>query len=235
MSVAARKAWYLTAVALLCLAPCALAQNASITLTGAGSNVMAGVYVGPYTATINGVSTQVICDDFADNTYINESWTASVANFSNLGNTRNTTRPNPDLTPEQQALYYTQVAWLTLQMLSSNDPTTIARIHFAIWGIFDPSALTYLDPVNRAGAQGWIDLARAQHLTLDQFPNFLVYSPYPDYGNPTCNGGTCLSKPPQEFLVVTPEPSALMLLGVDLFALVVLILLLRRRLVQAAS
>jgi hypothetical protein len=40
-----QKWWGVAAVALLCFAPCAFA-NSSLTMTGAGNNVMGGVYVG---------------------------------------------------------------------------------------------------------------------------------------------------------------------------------------------
>ena len=56
----------------------ASAAPVNMTLTGAGSNVLAGVYIGPYTALINGQSFNVICDDFLAETYLNESWTANV-------------------------------------------------------------------------------------------------------------------------------------------------------------
>lgn len=53
----------------------AFATTVSVDLTSpgsslAGTNVLNGVYVGAYTATINGVSTPVICDDFSDDSYI---------------------------------------------------------------------------------------------------------------------------------------------------------------------
>ena len=61
-----QKWWGVAALALLCIAPCAFASS-SLTMTGAGNNVMDGVYVGPYYATVSGVANSpVICDDFAD-------------------------------------------------------------------------------------------------------------------------------------------------------------------------
>jgi hypothetical protein len=59
--------------AVLFLAPTALADTASMLLTGAGNNgLLGGVDVGPYTIEINGVSTSVVCDDYDDESYINE-------------------------------------------------------------------------------------------------------------------------------------------------------------------
>ena len=50
-----------------------------MTLTGLGQgNVMAGVDTSLYAGTINGTPTTIICDDFADDSFMNESWQANV-------------------------------------------------------------------------------------------------------------------------------------------------------------
>ena len=74
----------LMAAALLGIAPsCFGAQTASMTLTGVGVNgVLGGVYIGPYVGTIDAVTTPLICDDFFDDSYIPESWTANVYSIS---------------------------------------------------------------------------------------------------------------------------------------------------------
>ncbi len=54
-------------------------DQANMKLTNPGNNVLAGIYVGPYYATIDGVpNVPIICDDFTDETYVGESWTANV-------------------------------------------------------------------------------------------------------------------------------------------------------------
>jgi hypothetical protein len=63
---------------LLIAAPVALADgNSTLTLTSPGSNVRGGVYVGPYTLTVNsgGQSSQLelVCDDFKDEIFPGES------------------------------------------------------------------------------------------------------------------------------------------------------------------
>ncbi len=76
-----------------CLAPTAFADcplnapttsTACMDLVGAGSNIMANVYVGPYSPLINGgtTPTPIICDDFFDDSYFNETWTADVSSGS---------------------------------------------------------------------------------------------------------------------------------------------------------
>src|SRR5208337_4343745 len=104
-----QKFWGVAAVALLCLVPCAFADSGSLTMTGAGNNVMDGVYVGPYYATVSGFgNSAVICDDFADESYIGHSWNFTANNFSTLGSALWGNQTNN----------YDAAAWLTLQMLS---------------------------------------------------------------------------------------------------------------------
>lgn len=218
----------LATLGLLCLAPYAVADSSTpMILTSAGSNVMDGVYVGAYTAMVNGVSTQVVCDDYADDSYLNESWNASVTNFSSLGSTK-----------WQSSSGYNDAAWLMQKMFNSSNQTTVGEIQYAIWGIFDPSAITDLTNFNTTygqAAQGWINTAAAQTYTPGEFPNFLVYTPVA--GTATCGGGPCpTSGPPQEFLVVhAPESPFLTTLAGDMLGFALIALALRRRVGRASS
>jgi hypothetical protein len=221
-----RGSLHLTALGLLCLVPYAVADTVPMLLTGAGSNVMGGVYVGPYTATANGASTQVVCDDFADESYLNESWNASVTNFSSLASTK-----------WQSPLGYNEAAWLMLQMLGSTNQTTVGEIQYAIWGIFNSSAIPSLGantPYGQA-AQAWITEADEQKYTTGEFSNFLIYTPVP--GTATCGGGPCpTAGPPQEFLAMhVPDSPFLNTLAVDMLGLALIALVLRRRVVQAGG
>jgi len=216
----------LATLGLLGLAPYAVADSSDpMLLTSAGSNVMGGIYVGAYTALVNGVSTQVVCDDFADDSYINESWTASVTNFSSLGSTK-----------WQSSAGYNEAAWLIRQMFSSSNPTTVGEIQYAIWGIFDPNAIPYLNGVNGGyaqAAQGLINEAAAQNYTPGEFSNFLLYTPVS--GTATCGGRPCPTQgPPQEFIAVhVPESPFLTTLAGDMLGLALIAMVLRRRLLRA--
>jgi hypothetical protein len=235
-----RNVWHLIAVALLCLAPSAFAQSSvDMTLTSAGNNVLGGVYVGTYTATINGVSTQVICDDWADESYVNESWTAAVTNFSNLSSTLNTTKWS--LTSSQQIQQYQEAAWLVLQMLNTATAcpnkagNCVGDISYAIWSVFDSSALNNLTKgsADYNNAVYWWQQAVSAYnnnqLSPSLFSNFLVYSPT---GNYSCPGG-CASTPPQEFLSIkASELPTPILLGVDILGLLGLVIVFRRRLLR---
>jgi hypothetical protein len=185
-----KKWWSVAAVALLCLAPCALADSNTLTMTGAGNNVMQGVYVGPYYATVNGVAnTPVICDDFADDSVIGNSWSFTANNFSTLGSAL----------WGNQTQNYESAAWLTLQMLSLNsipgNSTQVGYISYAIWQLFDKAALGKLNSTQLAGVNYWLGKIPS-NLTTSQFANFVILTPK------GCTPGTC---PGQEFFMLVPE------------------------------
>jgi hypothetical protein len=211
-----QKWWGLAALALLCFAPCAFA-NSSLTMTGAGNNVMDNVYVGPYYATVNGVqNTPVICDDFADESYIGHTWNYTANNFSTLGNALWGNQTNN----------YDAAAWLTLQMLSLNgnpgNATQVGYLSFAIWSLFDGSnALKGLNSTQLAGVNAWLGKVPL-NLLPGEFANFLLLTPQ----GCTAGPGSC---PGQEFMMLVPEGGSgvmyLLLAGLSCFGA----LLFRRR------
>ncbi len=238
MQSVGRRSWWLGMGILLCACHSAFAGSATLTLTSAGNNIMGNVYVNPYTATVNGVSTTIICDDYADDTYLNETWKANTYTFADLG----TTTPNPDLRWQSSAggtatqlQAYSAAAALTLQLLSATNNTIKGELSYAIWGIFDSQAITDLQKFNSGyatAAQGYLNAALGATYTAGQFSNFTIYTP--DGSTPSCSGGGCPSAPPQEmFSVAVPEPPLWALLVVDLAALFGLVVFLRRRLARS--
>ena len=212
--------WGVAALALLCIAPCAFASS-TLTMTGAGNNVMGGVYVGPYYATVNGVAnTTVICDDFADESYIGHSWNYTVNNFSSLGSAL----------WGSQTSNYDAAAWLTLQMLSLNgssgNATQVGYLSYAIWSLFDKGALNGLSSTQLAGVDAWLAKVPG-NLNPGQFANFLLLTPQGCTNGP----GSC---PGQEFMMMVPEGGAaamyLLLAGLTCFGA-----MLYRRRRQASS
>ena len=185
-----QKWWGVVAIALLCFVPGAFATSGSLTLTGAGTNVMGNVYVGPYYATVNGVAnTPVICDDFSDDSVVGHSWNFNTNNFSTLGSAL----------WGNQLQNYEAAAWLTVQMLSLNsnpaNSTQVGYISFAIWSLFNKGALAGLNSTQLAGVNLWLSKVPG-NLTAGMFSNFVILTPQ------GCTPGTC---PGQEFLEVMPE------------------------------
>jgi hypothetical protein len=220
MIKSAQKWWGVAALALLCTAPCAFASS-TLTMTGAGNNVMGGVYVGPYYATVNGVAnTAVICDDFADESYIGHSWNYTANNFSSLGSAL----------WGSQTSNYDAAAWLTLQMLSLNgnpgNATQVGYLSYAIWSLFDKGALNGLSSTQLAGVDAWLAKVPG-NLNPGQFANFLLLTPQGCTNGP----GSC---PGQEFMMMVPEGGAaamyLLLAGLTCFGA-----MLYRRRRQASS
>jgi hypothetical protein len=123
--------------AALWAAPWAIAQ-APVSLTSAGGNVYDGIYVSPYYATVNGVAnTPIVCDDFADESRLPSTWSATVVSFSAITPT-NTSWGLQGGTLAQ----YNAVAYLTLQVLKQTPGSTGQIIStFADWAVFDPSGV----------------------------------------------------------------------------------------------
>jgi hypothetical protein len=221
-------------VVLLCMAGSAIAGT-TLTLTGAGSYIgLDGIYISPYTATVNGVpNTPVICDDFVDEVYIGESWNTSVGTVGT---------PSVGLFGPENTQGYGEVAWLSEQLLAN--PSNAGAISYAIWSVFEAPAVTswLLSPTYNDtttynavfGSGGWLAQA-AENVPNDaasaNFSNVTVYTP-----SPSCAPGTCGQA--QEFLVVnplvsTPEASTVANLAVDFLGLGVLLFALRRARIKA--
>jgi PEP-CTERM motif len=219
MNNATRILVLVAAAAMLAFAPSSKA-DAVMTLTGAGNNPAFNVYVGPYTATINGTSMPVICDDFSHDSFLGESWNASVTNLGTVAS------GTPSFNSGTSG-NYSEAAWLTLQLLGAPNNSEATAIQYAIWDMFDPTGVSsYLagfsggtsflsDSTDVNGVQYWLNAAAGSSLSASQLSDFLIYTPT------SCRSGQCLtgSGLPQEFIVYTPEPSAILMLLMGLGAL----------------
>jgi hypothetical protein len=233
------KPGYLGVVALLLFAPAALPATANINITSLGSNVLDGTHVGAYTATINGVSTQVVYDDWADITSVGRQWTANVNTLSPL------THGKTQTIYANNQLLYDQVAWLTTQILAPPTHCAVGKscdivgdISYALWELTGCSlkanptscehnpklagtAFANLSGNDLANAQWWLaDVPKS--FASGSFSNFDIYS------STSAWHGT-----PQEVIadpLISPESSAMVLFGADLCALLALVIVFRRRL-----
>ena len=251
----------LSAIVLLAFAGGLFAQT-SFTLTGVTTSAqMGGVYTSPYFATIQTAgNTQtgvdVICDDFTDEVWINESWSVvatSLASLPDLGTNSPVLWDTGLSQGAQQVEDYMTAAILSAQLLSINNPSTqqAEDLSFAIWDVFDPGAssgLSAADQANITGVGGYLptaqalaasDLAAAGNiaaaLALDNIANVTIYTASPKSGGAVtyCPNGPGGCSAPQEFLVINmAEPPSPALLAVDLLAVLGLVLFVRRRMVR---
>jgi hypothetical protein len=228
--------------------------TATFNLNSAGSGAnLAGVYTSPYTGTINGGPTiAVICDDFADESYVPENWTAYVTPLSSL------TSGSPDTYLKwlntsgssltvgsytlNQAAAYTVAAVLAVDILHSPTGSPAQEDYsYALWELFDYSdassqLLAHGDTIDAKNAfadlTGAVTYVETSSLGPGNYSNVTIYSYDP---GATCVGATCPTTAPQEFITVsTPEPSSLVLLALGLLSLVGLALT-RRRLVGSVN
>lgn len=219
---------------------------------------MAGVYTSPYLAEIGGstVGTNVICDDYSDDSYVPEEWDAYVTPLNQLDSNLpyvqfgSSNTSSSFLSSQGYSLGY-DVAYMTEAILAEEllqqpmGSVASGEYSFAIWELFDPQAATDLQSYNSsyaAQAQSFLNsaIAQAKNDSLSQFSNVTLYTydPPPSKGGTgadpwNCNG-SC-PPPPQEFITVSnmPEPSSVAVLGADLFAVAGLIFFFRRRLIRS--
>jgi hypothetical protein len=148
-----RRFWpALLLLAFCCVVPCSFAQ-VNVDVTSAGGFVRDGIYMSPYYATIDSEkNVTIICDDFADETYLNTSWKGTLTSFSNLASNLGSTVWGSWLgspaggSVSASTIYtlYQEAAWLTESLLSLVPPTGTANqanYSFAEWAVFDPNGV----------------------------------------------------------------------------------------------
>jgi hypothetical protein len=257
-----KKTWYLAGAALsfVLFKPGPLAAQpptTSFDLTGPVSQTpnLAGVVTSPYSGSIGGGPTvPVICDDFADDSYIPEQWTAYVTSLSQVisENTSDTYLKWSGATSGaidagstlykgwslSQTQAYEAAALLAIDILNPADTLLQQQEYsFALWGLFDPAAFTQLGGTSVSDEQGalsYVEAAVADVVegisptgtgTLGTYLSNYNVTIYSYAGN--ASG----PPPPQEFITVSmAEPSALAVLAFDLLGIAGLIFFVRRRL-----
>jgi len=198
----------------------ASASGVTLTLNNGGSDVMGGVYVGPYnfTETGNGspVSLGLICDDYTDEVWLGESWTANLTKM-------------PLTSSSLSGLYfggtngagtaYLEAAWLAQQIFAlgpanASNSATIGYMQYAIWDLFSPGASSGLSASQQSMVSYWLTQAADNYnCATCNYSDVVIYTP--------SSLGVPEGTQPQEYIgiITTPEPSALMLLSAGLLGL----------------
>jgi hypothetical protein len=200
-----------------------------MTLTGIGTGAnMGGVYTSPYVASINGVSTYVICDDFETDVWVGDTWEANQNSLSAVGPGGPQKFTTPDWSPYSIEQEYDAAALLAEDVMANMGDSTLAgEYSYAIWTLFDPDAVngyggnaltgTEQSAVNTFRTTALTEAASGGETGLD----VSIYTPNP-------LGAA------QEYLVVSaPEASLPATLGFELAAFAGVVFLMRRRLVRA--
>jgi hypothetical protein len=226
MMKSSRALWILF-VLVVGLAPLAFSQDVTLTLVNGGQYSMDGIYVGAYNATLNNTPANIICDDFEDEVYQNESWTASVTQANTITNSTTGLKwstggdlaywgvSNSNIQLGYDAMLYLAQQVLPISLQNGQNAQTIGYYSYAIWAIFDPSAVySYLKQNDSNFVYTWgqvealVQTALGKTYTPNEFAGWEVLTPQCGGGSSVCNDG-----PPQEFLIFVPEGgSALMYL-----------------------
>jgi hypothetical protein len=182
--------------------------DTDVSLTGVGGASQGGVYVAPYYLSINGgASVEAICNDYTHEVYVGETWKATIETFSSLAGAR-----------FGSGLFqqYSEAAWLFTQFLAN--PSKAGDINFAIWALFSPTQ-------TQGNTSGWTAGAQSAFAAAQ-----LWFSQNCSGSTDTCKGidlanfeiitPTDLSATgPQEYIVMTPEPGSIVLLGMGVLFL----------------
>lgn len=208
---------------LLCFGLPAFGQGTpvSVTLTNVngdpietvgGYEVYAGVYGG--TSNLSGANAGIICDDFNDEVYVPETWSATAYQLSTL----NASNISEVLFGGNSTGYtniglagYAALAYLVhLSFNSAGNPTLQGNISEAIWSITDPG-LSGVSSAAKALVLQAKAYAAATGDSLSQYTNLWIYTP-----NPLIGAGE-----PQEMWGTVPEGGAavlyLLLAGIACF------------------
>jgi hypothetical protein len=181
-----------------------------VAFNNGGSNVMGGVYVGPYSLTLTVGSTQgtvqLVCDDAADEVYSGETWNAYTSTYPSLSYVQYPQTINGS----GEAQNYAEAAWLVQQMFSptyKSNAAVVGEMQWALWDIFDPVISTtetwgVITSAQQTQISYWLGQAQSNYAS-GNYSNVVIYTPVPGSQIPLGDG------PPQEYIGLgTPQAMA---------------------------
>jgi hypothetical protein len=199
------------------------ADTVSLTLVNVSPGYNDGsFYTYPYNFSINGASvlTPLLCDDFADDVYIGETWTATVSNINQIVANGQMIPVAGSLAFGQTKLKaYLEAAYLYNKLYTTLDATSSVNINHAIWALFSST------PYNAGSAALFAEAnANTSESDTSMFNDITFFTPV--VGTQTLNGAAVAGRP-QEFIGfvpevsthTVPEVSSLALLGFGLLGL----------------
>jgi hypothetical protein len=195
----------ITALALALSLGFAAPANAStqFTLTSAGTTTAFGYFVGPYSGLQGSQSVILNCVDFFHHAAIGDVWQANLTSLGSGAGIGTTTRFN-------SLAAYRLAAWLTTQYTPSLDATTVGDIQATIWNLFS-GPTTPPHPATSI----WLTKAQAY---VNANPNSALWQNFYVVTDVSARNadGSDNANSTQEFIIVTPEPASMMLMGTGL-------------------
>jgi len=189
----------------LLLASPAFANSVNMQFNSASPSGILGGGVYPYSVSVNGIATSLLCDSYDNTVKKGETWTATETPF--LQGIKNSLF-GPSMTADYKA-----AGLIFKSMLAGT--LTATKANWAIWGLFSSTARAQ-SQFGTTGAAA-IDasyLALASGAKNSAFNGLVLYTPIA--GTQSMGMGT-----PQEFIgfSTVPEPGTLMMLGTGLVGL----------------
>ena len=190
------------------------AGSVNVDFTSAsGQTDSVGNLIAPYYATVNGAAETVYCDDYANDVYFGQQYTANVTNMGsgNLSQTRYggltyTLQSQTGTTTYNALQVYEMVAYLTTEF--GSNMTINGQIQDTIWNLFNPNSGNLNITPPALSSNYWLYAAESNY-TLINPNNFNIL---------TNTGSLALTGQIQE-LIFTPEPASMLLIGFGLIGI----------------
>ena len=198
------------AAAMFSIATASAQGQTQVKLTGAGNTVKFGVYVGPYRGQLGsapGAATvDIFCVDYLNHSRIGQTWTVNKTNLG-FGNTNLSSTRFGGMSDALGR--YQQAAWLTTQF-AATPATQWGDIHATIWHLMTPTSPSYTP------SSTWLAAAQNFYLTNTNPKFYDQFQVLSDVGMGVRGSNGIRTGGVQEFIVVTPEPATILLLGTGL-------------------